>query len=90
MIIKVIAEHVEQLQPVAELLGNSRKASSPFGKLCLPPHRPNFTCGVHLYRRADDYGGARQSEEVFMGKYLLGWLMGVPVIVLVLIYLLMH
>ena len=29
-------------------------------------------------------------EEIVMGKYLLGWLLGVPVIVLVIIYFFMH
>ena len=28
--------------------------------------------------------------EHFMGKYLVGWLLGVPVIVLVLIYIVFH
>jgi hypothetical protein len=28
--------------------------------------------------------------EIAMGKYFLGWILGVPVIVLVVIYLVMH
>jgi hypothetical protein len=29
-------------------------------------------------------------QETTMGKYVLGWLLGVPVFVLVIIYLVMH
>ena len=29
-------------------------------------------------------------QETFMGKYVLGWFLGVPVVVLVIIYLIFH
>lgn len=29
-------------------------------------------------------------EEATMGKYFLGWLLGVPVVVLVIVYLIFH
>jgi hypothetical protein len=32
----------------------------------------------------------RQSPETRMGKYIVGWLLGVPAIVLVVLYLFFH
>lgn len=43
-------------------------------------------CAVHSYAGRID----RFSMETVMGKYFLAWLLGVPGIVLVLIYLFMH
>jgi hypothetical protein len=36
------------------------------------------------------YLGDSSRSEVIMGKYVLGWLLGVPVVVLVVIYLLFN
>jgi hypothetical protein len=35
-------------------------------------------------------GLAKATLETFMGKYVLGWFLGVPVIVLVVIYFFLH
>jgi hypothetical protein len=44
-----------------------------------------------VYARGADsriqHGPNNPSKEIQMGKYFLGWLLGVPVIVLVIIYL---
>jgi hypothetical protein len=39
---------------------------------------------------ADPFTTVLQEHIMDMGKYLLGWVLGVPVIVLVLIYFFMH
>ena len=35
-------------------------------------------------------GGIKQTGVAIMGKYVLGWILGVPVIVLVVIYMLFN
>ena len=34
--------------------------------------------------------GTHESKETFMAKYLVGWLLGVPVVVLVILYMFFH
>ena len=41
-------------------------------------------------RRSNGMIGAQTNGAWIMGKYVLGWFMGVPVIVLVILYLLFH
>jgi hypothetical protein len=43
--------------------------------------RPRCGPGTSLYREA-----ASTTREIDMGKYFLGWLLGVPVVVLVIAY----
>jgi hypothetical protein len=35
-------------------------------------------------------GSITTLAEIFMGKYIIGWLLGVPAIVLVILYLFFH
>jgi hypothetical protein len=53
-----------------------------YGSAGGPSHVKRAPTAIELNR-----GGARR---YMMGKYLIGWLMGVPMIVLVVIYLLNH
>jgi hypothetical protein len=45
-----------------------------------------------LHRRTAPTGGRRRRHrgDITMGKYLVGWLLGVPVFVLVILYFFFH
>lgn len=44
-----------------------------------------MTLALQMLRRAS-HEARQQSKEHVMGKYFIGWLLGVPVVVLVILY----
>ena len=66
-----------QRAQVLALWRQRRAARSSYGQ---PRHRPVHSLGGPLY------AGHSQLWECDMGKYVIGWLLGVPAIVLVVVY----
>jgi hypothetical protein len=71
-------------RPIDPQLISSRAGHSP-GPILNPGERfARAPTGLQAIRRR------RLSGDIIMGKYLVGWLLGVPVFVLVILYFFFH